>query len=68
MKNNYKAIFLVCALSAPLVFVSAAAAAPIKAIEFPQEHSDLRADPAAHYGRLPNGLTYIIPLLSKLAG
>jgi zinc protease len=68
VKNNYKAIFLVCALSAPLVFVSAAAAAPIKAIEFPQEHSDLRADPAAHYGRLPNGLTYIIRKNTTPAG
>lgn len=30
------------------------------AIQFAQDHSDLKPDPAARYGRLPNGLTYII--------
>uniref|UniRef100_UPI00404BA282 M16 family metallopeptidase n=1 Tax=Cephaloticoccus sp. TaxID=1985742 RepID=UPI00404BA282 len=27
---------------------------------FPQEHSDLPADPAAHYGVLPNGIRYVV--------
>src|SRR3954467_5275278 len=27
---------------------------------FPQEESDLKADPAAHFGTLPNGLRYVV--------
>jgi len=30
------------------------------AVEFGQDHSDRKPDPQARYGRLPNGLTYII--------
>ncbi|MEO6002127.1 MAG: insulinase family protein [Opitutus sp.] len=30
------------------------------ALPFPQETSDLRPDPAAHFGALPNGLTYVV--------
>src|ERR1017187_1223257 len=36
------------------------AAAPMRAAGFPQDESDLRADPDAHFGQLPNGLRYII--------
>lgn len=55
-----------------LVCLSPAAAAPIKttgkapdthpvaAVSFPQEQSDLKADPDQIYGRLPNGMTYVI--------
>jgi len=31
-----------------------------KSPAFPQETSDLKADPAARFGKLPNGLRYII--------
>src|ERR1039458_8728448 len=30
------------------------------AVPFPQADSDLRADPAARYGALPNGLRYVV--------
>ena len=30
------------------------------AIPFPQESSDLKADPEAHFGTLPNGLRYVV--------
>jgi zinc protease len=45
------------ALLAIFVIVFAAARA---AIPFPQEGSDLKPDPAAHFGVLPNGLRYVI--------
>ena len=31
-----------------------------KTAGFPQEGSDLKADPAAHFGTLPNGLRYVV--------
>lgn len=36
------------------------AARPVAAVSFPHERSDLKADPEQIYGRLPNGLTYVI--------
>ena len=33
---------------------------PTKPIQFAQAHSDIKADPAARFGRLPNGMTYVI--------
>lgn len=30
------------------------------AVDWPQDHSDLQADPAVHWGALPNGLRYAI--------
>jgi zinc protease len=44
------------ALLAFLVFV----AASVAAIPFPHESSDLKMDPAATYGTLPNGLRYVV--------
>ena len=38
----------------------AAIGAPVTAIKFAQESSVRKPDPAARYGRLPNGMTYII--------
>jgi zinc protease len=39
----------------------AAAAGPLRAaIPFPQEGSDLRPDPAATFGTLPNGIRYVV--------
>ncbi len=45
------------ALLAVFVIVLAAARA---ALPFPQEGSDLKPDPAVHFGVLPNGLRYVI--------
>jgi zinc protease len=39
------------------LFAAALAAAPLP---FPQDTSDLKPDPAAHFGALPNGLRYVI--------
>jgi len=36
------------------------AATPPSVPRFAQEHSDLKADPAAHFGKLPNGLRYVV--------
>src|SRR3954451_16994783 len=49
------------ALSAtPLLAKSPPPATSTKALPFPQEGSDLKADPAAHFGTLPNGLRYVV--------
>ncbi len=53
------------ALGAGLAPLAAQAAAPaaVKAnppVVFAQDHSDLTPDPAARFGRLPNGMTYVI--------
>ncbi|MEP6822099.1 MAG: insulinase family protein [Chthoniobacterales bacterium] len=51
--------FLVLAFAiAPLA--SAKTASPASPLPFPQEGSDLKPDPAAHFGALPNGLRYVI--------
>jgi zinc protease len=42
-----------------MVPAAEAQAAADKAASFPQEDSDLKADPAAHFGRLENGLRYV---------
>jgi zinc protease len=39
------------------LFAAALAAAPLP---FPQDASDLKPDPAAHFGALPNGVRYVI--------
>ncbi|MDC7685247.1 insulinase family protein [Asticcacaulis sp. BYS171W] len=68
-RKNLLSAFVVAALSTtaltPLasVAVAAEAAAPAilpGAVEFAQAHSDIKPDAQARYGRLPNGLTYII--------
>ena len=42
-------------------FVAAAKEkASAKTIEFPQQESDLKADPAARFGRLENGVRYVV--------
>ncbi|MDV6332967.1 M16 family metallopeptidase [Asticcacaulis sp. 201] len=44
--------------------ISAAVSGPVidisKGIDFAQNHSDIKADPAVRFGKLPNGMTYII--------
>ncbi|MFL6531422.1 MAG: M16 family metallopeptidase [Chthoniobacterales bacterium] len=47
-------LFALC--TSPLVAKEAGTAAP----PFPQEGSDLKADPAAKFGKLPNGFRYVI--------
>ncbi|UDF03881.1 pitrilysin family protein [Asticcacaulis sp. AND118] len=44
----------------PATYAQTAPAVLPGAIEFAQTHSDIKPDPQARYGRLPNGLTYII--------
>ena len=58
MKPGYlRAAIIALALAlAPFV----ATAEPIKSIVFPHETSNRKPDPAARYGRLPNGLTYVV--------
>lgn len=50
---------VVLAKTAP---AATAAAAPdaSKPVDFAQNHSDIKADPAIRFGKLPNGMTYII--------
>ena len=47
---------------------SAAVAAPMPATRFPHEQSAFTPDPAARYGRLANGFTYIIQKNANPAG
>src|SRR5688572_26287215 len=52
-----------CGLLFILAFTSPAAArdkAPAKAVLFPQEESDLKPDPAARFGKLENGVRYVV--------
>ena len=37
------------------------------AIPFPQEGSDLKPDPAARFGTLPNGLRYVVRANQEVA-
>ncbi|MFL6520060.1 MAG: M16 family metallopeptidase [Chthoniobacterales bacterium] len=50
---------LVLLLAAGLIAASPAPSPP-KNLPFPQEGSDLKPDPAAHFGILPNGVRYVI--------
>ena len=50
------------------VWPSAAVAAPMPATRFPHEQSAFTPDPAARYGRLANGFTYIIQKNANPAG
>src|SRR3954462_4144178 len=59
MRSLLRRTLLVLALAAtPLAARETPAAA--KALPFPQEGSDLKADPAAHFGTLPNALRYVV--------
>ncbi len=44
------------------------AAKPIPAVAFPQDRSTFKPDPAQVYGRLPNGMTYVIQKNATPAG
>ncbi|WP_443749866.1 M16 family metallopeptidase [Asticcacaulis solisilvae] len=48
-----------CVLTTALTALPAASH-PMPAVTFAQEHSALKADAAQLYGRLPNGMTYVI--------
>ncbi|MGI8820445.1 MAG: M16 family metallopeptidase [Chthoniobacterales bacterium] len=49
-------LFLLALSAAPL----AARTSQAKARPFPQEGSDLKPNPAAHFGQLPNGVRYVV--------
>jgi zinc protease len=57
--TNFHRLFLILALAAATL---AAETAPStrKSLPFPQEGSDLKPDPAAHFGTLANGLRYVV--------
>jgi zinc protease len=57
--TNSSRLLLVLALSAAILAVEAAPPTK-KSLPFPQESSDLKPDPAAHFGALPNGLRYVV--------
>ncbi|MEY2500837.1 MAG: zinc protease [Verrucomicrobiota bacterium] len=52
-------VLLSVALSAAAVF-AATTPSPSKRQPFPQQSSDLKPDPAAHFGTLANGLRYVV--------
>jgi zinc protease len=52
-------LFLNLALSAATLAAETAPSAR-KSLPFPQEESDLKPDPAAHFGTLANGLRYVV--------
>jgi len=52
-------ILLILGLSGVAAF-AAPASSPSKSPAFPQENSDLKPDPAAHFGTLPNGVRYVV--------
>ncbi len=66
MKHRFIAL-AACALVA-LTPASLAVAAPMPAVNFPQEKSTLKPDPEVRYGRLPNGFTYVIRKNATPAG
>ncbi len=51
---------LATGLGLPMLAAANPPAANPLAIVLPQEQSDIRPDPAARFGRLPNGMTYLI--------
>jgi zinc protease len=59
MIRQLSRILLSLVLSAAAV-LAAPAPSPSKAPSFPQEKSDLKPDPAARFGTLPNGLRYVV--------
>lgn len=56
MSRIIRVVLLLAFVVSPL----GAKTTPSKALQFPQEQSDLKPDPAAHYGKLPNGLRYVV--------
>lgn len=57
--TNSSRILLVLALAAATLAAEAAPSTK-RNLPFPQEGSDLKPDPAAHFGTLPNGLRYVV--------
>jgi zinc protease len=57
--NQLPRLLLILALS--VTSLSAGPAPPTKtSVPFPQEGSDLKPDPAVHFGTLPNGVRYVV--------
>ncbi|MBA3881223.1 MAG: insulinase family protein [Chthoniobacterales bacterium] len=59
MCNRFARLLLFLAISAAPAFANTAPPA-LQALPFPQDTSDLKPDPAAHFGKLKNGLRYVI--------
>jgi len=57
--SKFPRLLLILALCAAPLLAETAPPAP-KSLPFPQEGSDLKPDPAAHFGTLPNGLRYVV--------
>ncbi len=51
---------LASALAITLTMTTTAGATPMPPVAFPQEHSDVTADPDVVFGRLPNGMGYVL--------
>jgi zinc protease len=59
--KQFSRIFFLLGLSAAAVFAAPAPSpSPSKSPPFPQENSDLKADSAARFGTLGNGLRYVV--------
>jgi len=50
----------VVALMGALAIQTPARANPMPAVAFPQDHSDVKPDPEQVWGRLPNGMSYVL--------
>src|SRR6476620_384527 len=60
MSHLFRRILLALALCAAPLASAKTTPPAAKAPSFPQEGSDLKPDPAAHFGKLPNGLRYVV--------
>ncbi len=54
------AVMAILGLAAGSSLATPAQADPVKPIAFPQDHSEFKPDAQTRYGRLPNGMTYIL--------
>ena len=57
---SFWGLLLACLAIVPAAHAAVAPRLAGQGIAWPQDLSDLKPDPAAHYGRLPNGMTYIL--------
>lgn len=60
MNQFFRRYFFLLAFVASPWLAKSAPAPETKPLPFPQEGSDLKPDPAAHFGSLPNGLRYVV--------
>lgn len=60
MTSKSRTLWLALLLASTALAPACADKATILRVEWAQDHSDIPPDPAAHFGRLPNGMAYII--------